>query len=132
MKTALKAFVRKHTVLTGVAVILVCWIGWDASASMRGRIHAHFDIALGHYKVLGYGMPSPWRDEYVRLLKERYGIEFHEAALCIVSRSLVAYVDAYDEVSAEAAQRKFGHDIFEETAAEARTKWEHRAQTGLP
>lgn len=130
MKTALAAFIRKHKTPAAVAGFIVCIvafaIAWDASASIRGRIHARFDIARGRYKVLGYGLPPVWRDEYARLLKDRYGIEYQQAALCIVSHSLVAYVNAYDEVSEEAANRKFGHNVFEETAEDALRTWEHR------
>jgi hypothetical protein len=126
----LTGFIRKHKALAAVAVICLGIAAWNMSASIRGRIHAHFDVALGHYKILGYGSPTPWRREYVRLLKERYGVEFHEEALCIVSTSLVDYVDAYDEVSEAAANRKFGRNIFEETAEDARKTWEHRAGRG--
>jgi hypothetical protein len=123
----LAAFVRKHKTLAAMALICLGIGAWDMSASIRGRIQAHLDIARGHYRILGYGLPSPWRGEYVRLLKERYGVEFHEEALCIVSKSVVDYVDAYDDVSKAAANRKFGRNIFEETAEDARRIWEHRA-----
>jgi hypothetical protein len=36
-------------------------------------------------------------------------------------QSLVSYVGAYDDVSTAAAIRKFGHDVFKESAVEART-----------
>jgi hypothetical protein len=80
-------------------------------------------LARGHYKILGYGLPSPWRAEYARLLQERYGIEFHAVAGCIVSRSLVSYVDEYDSVVEAAAKAKFGRDIFTETAEDAQRGW---------
>jgi hypothetical protein len=50
-----------------------------------------------------------------------YGIDFRAVAGCIVSQSLVSHVGAYDEVSTAAAIRKFGHDVFKESAVEART-----------
>ena len=63
-----------------------------------------------------YGLPPGWRSEYARLLKEQYGIEMRTVALCIVSETLCSYVDSYDEISAAAANRKFGHDVFNECA----------------
>lgn len=42
---------------------------------------------------------------------------------CIVSESLVSYVNAYDSVLEEATRRKFGRDVFQECAKEAATKW---------
>ena len=85
---------------------------------------ARYYISRGHYEVLGYGLPVPWRPEYARLLQERYGVKFCTVALCIVSTSLDAYVDSYNRVSTEASNRKFGHDVFEECSNEARKKWE--------
>jgi hypothetical protein len=77
--------------------------------------------------VLGYGLPIPWRTEYARLLRQRYGIEFRTVALCLVSKSLVGYFDSYYGVSSEAENGKFGHDVFKECAEEARKNWERTA-----
>jgi hypothetical protein len=74
---------------------------------------ARYDVGHGHYRILAYGLPPGWRSEYARLLKERYGIEMRTVALCIVSETLRSYVDSYDEVSAAAANHKFGHDVFQ-------------------
>jgi hypothetical protein len=90
---------------------------------MRGRLDAHVDLQRGRYQVLGYGLPSPSRPEYARCLRERYDIEFHPVAGCVVSESLVSYVTAYDSVLEEATRRKFGRDVFRECADEAATKW---------
>jgi len=62
-----------------------------------------------------------------QLLRQRYGIEYRAVAGCIVSRSLVDYVDGYDSVSAAAAKRRFGRDVFRECSADASMHWEHRA-----
>jgi len=60
-----------------------------------------------------------WRPEYTRLLQQRYGIEERMVAGCSVSESLLAYAVGYNTVSVRAANRKFGHDIFKETMADA-------------
>jgi len=88
-------------------------------ASMRGSLAAHIDVARGHYVVLAYGMPPISRSEYSRLLKEKYGVEVHAVAGCIVSQSLVTYVNSYNRVVEEGAKRRFGHDIFSEEQREA-------------
>lgn len=125
----MKNFIRGHKLFTSlmlaIAAVIACAIAWDTSASVRGRFQARYDIKRGHYNVLGYGLPSRSRPEYVRLLHERYGIEFHAVAGCIVSQSLISYVDGYNSVSEAAAKRKFGHDVFEESAEEARRISEH-------
>jgi hypothetical protein len=92
---------------------------WSAAASIRGRMAARFDVRHGHYMVLAYGLPPAWRSEYARLLKERYGIEVHTVAFCIVSEDLRSYADSYDEVSSAAANQKFELDVFKECAEAA-------------
>lgn len=118
--------VRNHRTLTavvaGVTCLVLCIALWSSSAPLRGRLLARFDIARGHYELLGYGLPSPRHAEYARLLRERYGIEYRPVALCIVSPTLVSYVDNYNRVSTAAANRKFGHDVFRECADETGNK----------
>lgn len=70
--------------------------------------------------MLTYGQPVNWLAEYARLLKERYGVEVHPVAGCIVSQALISYVDNYDAVSAAEVNRRFGRDVFKECAEDAR------------
>jgi hypothetical protein len=114
---------RKLTVFLILACSLAGLVGWDHSASIRGQLVAGFDVTRGHYEVLTAGLPVEWRPEYTRLLRERYGIEERVVAGCIVSRSLSAYVEGYNGVSMSAANRKFGHDVFRESAVDASRHW---------
>src|SRR4051794_12231420 len=97
-------FVRAHKLTTAICISAVflagCWPNWPWSlaAPSVGRVAAHRDIRHGRYEMLGYGLPGPWRPEYARCLRERYRIEFRPVAGCIVSDSLVSYVNAYDSV----------------------------------
>jgi len=118
-------------VLVVMGSLVLLSVLWPASASVRGRLAADIDVARGKYEVQGYGLPAPWVSEYARLLRERYGVQFRAVAGCTVTKSLVSYVDAYDRVSSTAAKRKFGRDIFRESADEARTTRERRVQ-GTP
>jgi hypothetical protein len=104
----------KRTIIAGAVVLFLISLltGWFPAAGFQGRLQARVDVALGRYQLLGYGLPVAWRGEYARLLDERYGIQFHVVAGCLVSQSLVDYVAGYDSVSGEAAKRRFGHDIF--------------------
>ena len=116
------ALIRKHKILSAL-LALTCLIAgivvWEVSARVRGQLSARVDLARGHYRVLTLGLPTPWRPEDTRLLRERYGIEERMVAGCIVSKSLLAYAEGYNTMSMAAANRKFGHDIFKETAADA-------------
>lgn len=124
----MRSFFRKHKAFAGAVALVSCTIlsssFWSITASTRGELVARYDISREHYEVQGYGLPVPWRPEYARLLQERYGVKFRTVALCIVSRSLVAYVDSYNSVSTQAVNRKFGHDVFKECSDEARHRWE--------
>jgi hypothetical protein len=94
---------------------------WPVTARIRGEFAAYSDVAQGRYKVLAFGMPAPGHDEYVRILQERYGIEMRRVGGCLVSRSMVWYGEGYNSVSMDAANRKFGRDVFQESDAEAST-----------
>ena len=113
-------------VISIIGGILVLGLLWTPAAALRGTIEAKFDLARGHYALLAYGLPPGARDEYTRLLKERYGIERRQIALCIVSSSTIAYADSYNRLSVPAAQSRFGHDIFEQTWQDAQRIWLHQ------
>jgi hypothetical protein len=106
-------------ILAVVVAVPILLTSWFFTASIRGQTAAHIDVALGHYEVQGYGLPGPERDEYALLLQSRYGIRFRTVAGCIVSPSLLAYLNGYNEVVRNRANRKFGRDVFEESYQEA-------------
>jgi len=124
-------YFRKHKGWVAVfafgVFLLFSWL-WSASASIRGRIAGRIDVHRGRYQVLGYGLADRSRSEYARCLRERYNIEYRTVAGCIVSDSLVSYVKAYHSVVTEAANRKFGHDVFQECAGEAGRTWKEKEQ----
>lgn len=110
-------FVRAHQLTTGLTVIFVTALmgwGWINTARYRGQIVARVDLANGHARQLGFGLPVPWQPDYVRLLQERYGIEFRAVAGCVVSKPLIDYVEGYNEVSMAAAIQRCGRDVFAE------------------
>ena len=114
-------------VAMGVLSVVGYWLFWPwPLAESRGSLAARIDVAVGSYKVLAIGLPTPWRQEYTRLLQERYGIRTRKMADCIVSRSLVSYVTKYNDVSAAAAKEKFGRDPFQKCYEDAKRDWEQR------
>jgi hypothetical protein len=128
MDRPMRRFFRILTNIVAVGVLvffLLLWdvYGWWPIPSAFGKHAAHIDISRGNYKELGYGLPFLGSDEYARLLQERYGIEFHYVDFCTVSKSRRDYSDAYNQVSMEAAESKFGRDIFKETYDEAVKNW---------
>jgi hypothetical protein len=118
-KAGLSRAIRNHRTLSVFLVVVGSLPEWWLSAPLRGELVACFDISRGHYEVLGYGLVSPTRYEYTRLLRERYGVEYRAVADCIVSLTLVSYAGGYNTVSMFAARRKFGHDVFQECEEDA-------------
>ena len=123
---AIGSFIRSHKKVS-IAVILGlllagAWL-WPATAYLRGNLVARKDVRNGHYKVLAYGLPTAWRPQYARCLRERYNVELDTAAGCIVSQSLTEYVDGYHSVVAEATKRRFGRDIYAACVDQAQNEW---------
>jgi hypothetical protein len=121
---------RKHKFLTLVSgtVFALCAAAvlWSYSSAWRGRMAAQTDLQRGHYVVLAYGLPPFGAPEYVRILKENYGIELRWVDYCTVSPTLRAYADSYDKVSGAAAKRKFGDNVFEKSWKLAQSRSEAR------
>lgn len=126
LSTTMSSIVRKYKMLVSlaaIAVLILLSVLWDMSAAVRGRLEAQVDLAFGHYKVMGYGLPGPEREGYVHLLHARYGIEFEKLADCLVSESLVNYANAYNAVSVPAIEKKFGRDTLQNTFEDAQREW---------
>ena len=121
-----KVFNRRNVLLTLIAIVVLPLLGseiWSRTAAFRGRHAAERDLARGRYVVLGYGLPPRGVAEYKQILREKYGVEYRQVALCIVSRSLVAYADSYDKISGDAIRQKFGNDILKHSWDEANQEW---------
>jgi len=123
-----KRTVRAFAVFAAIVGLLTLW---EYTPATRGRYCAQFNVWRGHYAVVSYGM-LPWRHEYAELLRERYGVELYTVAFCIVSENVRSYADSYNAVSAAAANRKFGHDIFRECMEAARRSWERQRVARTP
>lgn len=103
-------------------------LGYEPAPMTRGEFEARIDIAHGRYKELTYGLPVMWFPTYQHLLRERYGVEVHPVAGCVVSDSLIAYIQSYNQVSTAAINKKFGRDVFKESADEASRQWNEMAK----
>jgi hypothetical protein len=124
----MRRFIRNLIGAVAVVAMVILLFMWDSSGwwpipSIRGQHDARVDVAHGNYKVLTYGIADPSRSEYSTQLRQRYSVELHAVAGCTVSKSLVDYVAAYNEVSIAAVKNKFGRDIFKETYDEAVKNW---------
>jgi hypothetical protein len=123
-------FILLHKTGTAVLAVVLCvagYLGWRHSASMRGKLAAHYDIRRGRYVVLGIGaVPTPY--PYIsELMLARYAIEFRWVRVCVddcaADRPLVEYVEAYNKTSIAAANKKYRQDVFQQTIPDAITNF---------
>ena len=123
----MEAFNPWHTLAGALAFVLSSYITYcllsPSVAYSEGVLAARVNIYLGRYDVLGYGLPPPEREEFVQILKTRYGIRFRPIAECLISPDIVAYSNGYNRISFGAAEERFGWDIFEKAWNEAEAKW---------
>jgi hypothetical protein len=56
----------------------------------------------------------------VRLLRDRHGIEVEGGAGCVVSESFAAEVEGYNERTLQEIHCRFGADVLEKVAHDAR------------
>jgi hypothetical protein len=113
---------RRAWALAVVAVLLV-YPMWYFTAYQRGMLMAHIDHARGHDEVQTYGLPVPLWTVYANLLKDRYDVDLHPVAGCVVDDQLVWYVGGYNSVSCRLIEQKHGRNIFQECQALAAKKW---------
>lgn len=94
-------------------------LDYSRSAEERGRLDALQDIRTGRLASETFGKPAFYREEYHRLLKKRFGIDYKIVAGCLVDDRIVGHAAGYNEVMHAEILARFGADVFERTAAEA-------------
>jgi hypothetical protein len=102
----------------------------DYYATHDGAADAKQDLKAGRLTVLTFGLQASWSREYRDILQRVYGIELRAVAGCVVSESLVQYVNAYNEVMDPAIAARHGKDLFERVVQQARAAHERRADAG--
>ena len=96
---------------------------WNLTAAVRGSIIARLDVARGSYRILAYGFPMFESQEYEQVLGKRYGIDYRQVALCIVSETTPTYADSYNSVSLPAIKSKFGSRALFDARTEAKIEF---------
>lgn len=94
--------------------------GYSQADYDRGRTDAQNDIKSG---VLAYefaGLPAPSDDEEIGLFRERYHIEFRRVAGDEIRIEAISHMIGYNEIALPEIERRFGKDILQKVADEAR------------
>lgn len=108
--------------LFGAALLFACFASYERElpGRDRGKAAAEINVRGGKLTILTYGMPSKGYRRYWQLLHERYGIEVKPVAGCVVSEDLMDFANAFNDVTIEAARRKYGRDVVAEVYQETR------------
>lgn len=111
----------KRIILNSLAIgaFLAC-CGCGKSPSSNGDADARADLAAGKLAIETAGLPAPWRTTYARLLRERHGIELRSVAGCMIGEETLQHMKSYNSLMEAEISRRFGADLLEKTANEAR------------
>ena len=85
------------------------------TAYFRGRADARRDIRAGHLALEVSGLGA---GEFVKPLKERYGVEARVVAGCVVNETIMGHERGYNVVSAAEIKRRLGVDILNHTSGQ--------------
>jgi len=97
---------------------------------LAGRAAAQRDIQHGVLATESAGLPAEWSDEYVKLLKSRYGVEDRTVAGCMVDDRILGHMRGYNEVADTEIKRRFGADVFDRTAKDAQALYKKKFPHG--
>src|SRR5262245_28228377 len=88
----------------------------------RGVAMARFDWWRGHRELKLYRLPARTRPDFASLLQSRYGVQAREVASCVVSPSLVAYANSYNQFVTDRLHEEYGRDVILEVANEVESR----------
>jgi len=91
-----------------------------------GRLAARIDHILGQKKILTYGYPLPWREEYRQLLLKGYSVKSTPIAWCVVTRWTSEYARGYNGIAEGYINTEFKKNISRECAEKAEKLWKKR------
>lgn len=125
----MRQLIVRHKVWTAILSLALCFAAYVVCVDdeLHGWLAACVDLAHGRYVILSgrsLGQPPPWNAGYDRLLTQRYNVEDREVWVCLENCGWMSdYIDGYNAISMGAIKRKFGRDVFQETAMEASKDW---------
>jgi hypothetical protein len=67
------------------------------------------------------------QDEYAKILRERYRIEFKRVGGDVVDVQTIGHAEGYNELSEREIKRRFGDDVLEKTEAEAVKEYKEKS-----
>lgn len=92
----------------------------------QGRADALKDIAAGKLAWHNLGFPTPWRLDFSKILKEKYGVESKEVGDCEPNMPLARHTKAYNETMKAEIEKRFGKGVVEKAEEEAKEAMKKR------
>lgn len=86
----------------------------------QGRADALKDIAAGKLAWHNLGFPAIWRREFVRIMKEKYGVESKDVGDCEPNMPLARHTKAYNETMQAEIEKRFGKGVVDQAIADAK------------
>ncbi len=93
-----------------------------------GKAQAQADIANGVLAIEQAGFLMRFDEEYVRLLKQRYGIEVRRVAFCVVHEEVEEHMRGYNKAAGAEIERRFGQDCLSKAEHEAQALYEAKTR----
>jgi hypothetical protein len=97
--------------------------GYPQADYDRGRSDAENDISHGVLVYEYAGLPAPTDEEETRILKESYRIELRRVAGDEIRVEAISHMVGYNEIALPEIERRFGKNILEKVAAEAKANY---------
>jgi len=96
---------------------------YSTSAYEKGHDDAERDLKAGRLALEIFGLPAPYFGEYTKLLLDRYHIELHQVAGCVIDNQIAGHANGYNEVAIKEIERRYGKDILETARQEASERY---------
>jgi hypothetical protein len=91
----------------------------EADACAAGRKDAETHIAGDVLMPEAFGYPAPCREEYERILQDRYGVTLNAVAGCVVNSWILDHARCYNETMEAEIARRYGRALLEQVAKDA-------------
>ena len=111
---------RRRVILALIAFV----VSWYAGSYWRGMTMGYIEHTCGYYEIKVWYPLEPWQGEYMRLLRERYGVAADTVSDYMVLPTTEWYAEGYNSVSRPLLIQKYGKDIFAECEGETRSAWQ--------
>lgn len=83
------------------------------AAYVLGQTDARRDLAAGKLGIETFGFLRIEHADFRSILKERYGIETHVVAGCIVNSTITGHASGYNAIMNAEIEKRFGKNLFE-------------------